>query len=245
MILLCDTNIFLQTNIRSHITLMRMFIETQNFFLGLDGSGMIWGEYKQFERQSRHLWEINNRILANPLWHTVDLKIVIPNEAEVRLKNLIGTDSNSTFQGEVNLLRAALANSDSEAVLVCTDSRCRRDTLPISRRLIRPDMIDSLKNHFPDLRVQTCDEIVEELRLIPPGLPRDWNTLEVWLDNYKRREWFWIEFKAPKQGLYKEMCRDIAKAVCAMLNTTTGYVIVGVDEDDNARIKGFKKRIPR
>lgn len=106
-----------------------------------------------------------------------------------------------------------------------------------------PSSVQLLIDTFPELRVRTCDQVVKELRISPEGIPRTYVALEAFLGgaNVQYREHDWIEFKAPQNGLVKSMCKNITKAVCAMLNSTSGYVMIGVEESPTAKVVGFEK----
>lgn len=237
MILLCDTNVFLQTNISSHLALMRFFRETHKFFMGLDKKQVIEQEYLAYGKTNQYLQNVIQRLQIERANRTADgLSGELDFDNRQRL-TFFASQYQDTTQIELTMLTIALANPD--VVLVCVDSQCR--TLSASRRILVPDRIPALRGAFPEIRIKCCDEIVSDLRTIPEGVPRDIASLEIYLDSKGRREHDFLEFKQPIKGLRKGMCKSIAKAVCAMLNSTTGFVMVGIDELPNATIKGFEK----
>lgn len=237
MILLCDTNIFLQTNISSHLTLMQFFRETRKFFIGLDKAQAIEQEYLLYGRRSPYLQNVIQRLQRERADRTVD---GLSGELDPADKQRLATFINqydSISNVELSMLTIALANPD--VILVCVDTQCH--SLPINRQLMMPDQISILQEAFPEIKIKHCDDVVNDLYAIPEGIPRDISSLEIYLDSKSRREHDFLEFKQPKNGLISRMCRDIAKAVCAMLNSTNGFVMIGVDEDANAQAKGFEK----
>jgi hypothetical protein len=216
--------------------LMQFFRDTRRFFLGLDG---IATEYQTWAGKSPLFREIHQRITTEGKWRTVTgLQTNLTLDDEDKLKRLYrGTNPSDV---ERNLIRVGVANRGI-ATLVCVDTQCRNLTIP--RQVLRPDYIDELKKLFPGLLIKSCNQVIDELRTRrPEGVPRDLRSLQSFLNGreVQRREHDWIEFKQPENGLVSRMCKDIAKAVCAMLNSTMGYVMVGIDEYNHENlIKGF------
>lgn len=237
MILLCDTNIFLQANIPSHLMLMRLFQETRKFFVGLDAMQAIEQEYFFYGTRSQYLQNIIQRLQTERLQRAADgLTGNLDISKEGRLNDFVKRNpSISSF--ETTMLTVALANPG--VTLVCVDPQC--ETLPAKRQLLLPPKISDLKSAFPEIEIKNCKEVIEDLRALPEGVPRDITSLELFLASKGNREHDYLEFKQPQNGLVTRMCHDIAKAACAMLNTTTGFVMIGVDENANAQIKGFVK----
>lgn len=183
MILICDTNIFLQPTVSSHLDLMRYFIETKRFYLGLTET--ILREYSRFGVRSRHLQEINKRIQAGRLWRTVDLSsITLSGENQQKLSDLcvrlcFGVRvETQRLQEEIGWLRVALAHPG--VTIVYVDSILPPTSIP--RLLIKSDMVEKIKDVFPGLQIKSCDAVVKELRLLPEGVPRDLAALNIWLD---------------------------------------------------------------
>lgn len=236
MILLCDTNIFLQTNIPSHLTLIAFFQDTRKFFLGLDRTQVIEQEYLSRGSGNRYLQNIILRLQRERLLRTADQLSGELSPDDLQRLNIFVSSYDSISNVEITMLAIALANPG--VTLVCVDPQTA--SLPVNRQLLVPDRIPDLQKGL-GIKIKSCDEIVNDLRMAPEGAPRDIASLESFLDSASRREHDYLEFKQPRNGLVARMCRDITKAVCAMLNSTTGFVMVGIDETVNAQVKGFEK----
>lgn len=238
MILLCDTNIFLEPLYSSHQFLIQSFADNRKFYLGLDRS--LQKEYIQFSSRNRYIQEIVKRTIPRHDRRVLhDIPGSITEEAHELLSALYGLDDKAPDNVEHALLCTALANPG--VTLVCVDKRCM--TLPAERVWLRPDRLEFLLEFLPGIQVKSCDQVYDILRSVPEGVPRKYAELETFLSQemigWEEKDW--IEFKAPQEwGLVPRMCRDIAKAVCALLNTTDGYVFVGIKEDPPpAQLIGF------
>lgn len=240
MILLCDTNVFLAPVYSSHQFLMESFRDNRRFFLGLDKYSLLQNEYRQYSRHNRYIQEIVKRVTPRNERRVIrGIPVAISEDVHTRLADLYEVVDETPNRVEHALLCTALANPG--VTLVCVDSRC--STLTADRVWLRPDRLEFLQEFFPEIRVKSCDELHNILHSVPEGVPRDYSQLKTFLaqDKIRWEENDWVEFKAPqRQGLIPRMCRDIAKAVCALLNTTSGYVFVGIEEDPPpAQLIGF------
>lgn len=115
----------------------------------------------------------------------------------------------------------------------------------IKRAYCAPSTLDKLREHKLIGSCISAQEAAYVLNRHRSRYPTTVNELETMLDQYKvsgkREEHAFLECKGPKKVLTERMTKDVAKAVCAMLNTGPGWVIIGVRDRDK-QIVGFEPR---
>ena len=236
--LVVDTNIFLLA--KEHIGCGMVFKRacySWDYMLVTDDSRKIFREYKRFARRNRD----------SPLYRLVNLLIERETTAPGEPPFMLSVHSHLTAD-DLEFLRDlechepiepqmfGVARGQPHTCLVLSDNDLIRSE-PIPRGYQREGSLERLRGRFSDTRIVTTGNLDW---LDEPGdpAPRDYETLKAFLEdkrldeNCVEREF--LEVKCPEcteAGIGSSLVRGTMAAVCAMTNTTSGYVFIGVKDD--------------
>jgi hypothetical protein len=233
MILVLDTNIWLQpqANLWEFVSYFPMNQEPPVFFIGVDRGGLIVQEYL------KHITELRDevktavqRLLDGAALFVVRPQVFLPNTLKYRLMQ------NSCMTPIEPQLFCVAAGT--QGIIVCPNSN---SSLPIPRMYTTPSVLERIQENGVGPCVLSLAETLKLLRKPREYSPEDLSDLQALIGQYREEREF-LEFKNPVNDfLTPELLRTTVQAVCGMLNTRNGYVIIGVD-DQTGDIHPFTPR---
>jgi hypothetical protein len=247
MILSFDTNVFLEkeANLWELLGYFPERKEKPRFLVALDEEGLIEGEYlglAQRADEEEPIRALTKKLDDGKGWFVISTPVQVSQSLEAQL------DAHNCISGiERQLLAIAQPFSHT---LVCPN---KHDHLRLRRRYLDPGILQSIQASIEDPNerptVLTLLEVLRPIRVPHEGCPNDLEHLRKLLattaNNRKvSEERDFLEFKQPIEFLYQDLLRRAIRAVCGMLNSRDGWVIIGVD-DATGEIKPFPpKYIP-
>jgi hypothetical protein len=210
---------------------------TPEFLVGVDHEGCIECEYTDYKGDDP---EAPIRTLLQRIMDGTGLFILrLP--AELSMELLLRLDEHKCLENiEPQLFGVA---ETSEGVLVRPNDH---EALVIERGYLKPGVLQCIQEGSVGPTVSSLAEILVHLRRPHEYGPETMSDLAAFLHQHrvgeKIEEREYLEFKAPKVPFLSQgLLRDAVKAICAMLNTREGWVIIGVD-DDTGEIAPFPPR---
>ena len=236
--LVVDTNVFLLAE--DHVGCGMIFQRacySWDYMLVIDGEKEILKEYKLSAQQNRE----------SPLRRLVSLLIERETKAQAEPPSVLYIRNHLTPDDLVFLhslkchnpiepQMIGIARGQPNTCLVLPEDRLAKSGL-MPRGYRQKGALAKLRKRFPDVRIETTDclDWLDE-----PGdpAPRDHESLEAFLEhnrldeNCVEREF--LECKCPKSaesGIGFNLAKDVMRAVCALTNTTSGWLFIGVKDD--------------
>lgn len=118
---------------------------------------------------------------------------------------------------------------------------------PVRRGYRSEGTLEELRREFADdIRIVSAEDVGW---LDEPGdpPPRTYSQLQAFLEQHRQDETCaereYVELKCPtvpSNGIISTLARDVMKAVCALTNTTSGWIFIGVEDDGT--IHGVPRR---
>lgn len=241
MILILDTNILLAFEMDDPwcVLLLDLFFDLHPTYvqLGFDAEGDIEKEYEEYkDLLSDDNQALIEKMILNPIkgFSTRLAPKVKSTFDKVQLAELTTLNCHPI---EPAFLATSLA--DTTPQLVYWESGYE----VIGREYWRQPTLNELKNRKLIGECISVRDAVSKLLRWHNRYPSTLAEMNALLDEYqidgKREEHTFIECKCPQNVLTERMTRDIAKAVCAMLNTDGGWIFIGVRDSDKKAV-GFK-----
>jgi hypothetical protein len=240
MILVFDTNIFLQRH-RNLWELLDYFPTNQTppgFLIATDIDGIIEEDYVSHQNNwaDYDIETIISKILDGSSLFVIRPQVHLPNILKRRL-----WQNGCVTPMELQLFSVAAGN---QGILVSPNTA--KDN-PIHRNYLQPGVLGNIQDNGVGPCVLTLAEILRLLRLPHEYSPDSLHELERFISDYRSsqrisEEREFLEFKNPENDfLSQRLLRKAVQAVCGMLNTRDGYVIIGVD-DESGMICPFTPR---
>lgn len=254
--LVVDTNVLLLASEDGGCAeVYRRLCHSCDYALLLDKQRKIWQEYRTYAKkfpQSR-LAELVTTIIKQqsaperpnpttraglPLAIEMDCKLDADDELFLKDKQC------PSIEPEM----IAIAKEQSLARLVILgDTKAPRE--PIQRGYRQPGVMQELMNKFR-LKIRTTDTLNWLSELDDP-VPNTQNTLHAFLEAYRKdtaksveRQFIEVKYsERPDRAITSQRRDKIMEAICAMTNTTSGYIFVGVE--DNGTIHGVSRKFAK
>lgn len=254
MVLVVDTNVFLNEEVDEsceELTRKCRKAKSHELRLGLDAAGQILEEYRKHVRPDTSFRNLVDKLINFEGQFTVTINCNVTQcarcSSEFSQPFVIDAQA-STGESECQtcLLNSLSCNVPIQPILLGAGADEAEPVIvyaPNSERIHReyPRHISILQESGLGKGLLTPYETLEVLSYKRRKFPSTLGELEKILDENKvtgrRCETDFMEFKCPTK-LTNPMRRDIAKAIQSMLNTCTGWVFVGI-KDDDGEITGF------
>lgn len=227
MIVVFDTNVFLQDhyNLWELVDHFPVNQEPPEFFVAVDRNGEIENDYLAHKEQlvKEELYAIVQRILDGTALFVVRPQVHLPNILKNRLWDC------KPIEPQLFCVAAG-----TQGVLVTPNSS---KELPIPRTYTKPEVLARIQANGVGPCVLSLKETLKLIREPHEYSPEDLAELKIMIGRYalgskKSEEREFLEFKNPKNDcLTTKQLREAVQAVCAMLNTRDGYVIIGIDNE--------------
>ena len=236
--LVVDTNVLLLA--KHHVgcgEVFRRMCYSWDCMLVIDDTREILKEYRYFA----------HRNLESPLYRLVSLLIerdtkkpgeppfTLPIHSQLTVEDLKFLDD-LQCQRPIEPQMLGISRGQPHTYLVLPDDKLGGSE-PILRGYRREEALKRIGERFSDIRIVTTGNLDW---MFEPGdpAPRDFETLKAFLKSQRldescaEREF--LELKCPEvaeRGVRYNLVKETMKAICAMTNTTSGYIFIGVKDD--------------
>jgi hypothetical protein len=238
MMVVLDTNVFLQEKDRSCLRIVEILLETYPEYiqLALDADRTIEDEYDRY-RTTMSLE--GQELIQKVMDRIIDFSNFSPRFDAKPAPDHLGALERLKCHEPVQPALLCLTFAPTDPLLIYT-ANAREG---ITRAYSNPETLKELYSAGLVRNCLSADEAKALLSRHSERHPTTRQELEKLLDDHRvcgrREEHSFLECKGPRSVLTARMTKDIAKAVCAMLNTNGGWIFVGVRDSDKM-VVGFE-----